>query len=63
MNEVSTFLHNLRCFLVVPWKLLCYALRFCWLMLLPKVVLAGELIALQSQLGELAERVRREAVS
>ncbi|UCC69534.1 MAG: hypothetical protein JSV79_06415 [Armatimonadota bacterium] len=62
MRDLSTILYNLRCFLGVVIQLLCYGVRFCWALLLPKLVLAARLTASESQLGELVERVRRDRV-
>ena len=60
MSDLSTLLYNVRCFLGVVCRLIRYGVQFCWALLLPKVVLAARLTASESQLEELAERVRRE---
>jgi len=60
MSDLSTLLYNIRCVFGVVCRLLWYGVRFCWVLLLPRMVLAAKLVASERQLGELAERMRRE---
>ncbi len=51
MSTPSTFFFSAGCILRAVWELACYALRFCWAMLLPKAQIAGRLLAAESQLA------------
>ena len=51
MSIVSTFLFNAGCILGALWETACYALQFAWALLVPKVLLAGRVVALESQLA------------
>ena len=51
MSTVSSFLLTVGYVLGAVWELLRYALRFGWVLLLPKVVLAARLPAAESQLA------------
>jgi hypothetical protein len=51
MNTLSTLLFSAGCILRALWELACYALKFVWAFLLPKALLAGRVVALESQLA------------
>jgi len=50
-KAVFGFLWNLRRCLGVLLQLVWYALRFCWALILPRAVIAAQLLAIQSQLA------------
>jgi len=51
MSTVSTFLFSGGCILGALWEAACYALQFAWALLVPKALLAGRVVALESQLA------------
>ncbi|MCJ7751061.1 MAG: hypothetical protein MUQ65_08200, partial [Armatimonadetes bacterium] len=51
MNALSTFFFSAGCILRSLGELARYALRFGWALLLPKALLAGHVVALESQLA------------
>ena len=50
MSTLSAFFFTAGCILRAVWELACYALSFVWALLLPKALLAGRVVALESQL-------------
>ena len=51
MSTVSTFLFTAGCTLGALRETACYALLFAWALLVPKVLLAGRVVALESRLA------------
>ena len=51
MSAVSTFVLSAGYVLSAVWELARYAIRFGWALLLPKALLAGRLVAVQSHLA------------
>ncbi len=51
MNTLSTFLFSAGCILRTLWEFAPYVLKLVWVLLLPKALLAGGVMALESQLA------------
>ena len=56
MSTVPTFLFSAGCIAGALWETAGHALRFAWALLLPKVLVAGRGVALESQLAVEVDR-------
>ena len=60
MSTLRNLLRNLRDSLLCVFEILAYALTFVSVLVLPKVALAGRLLAAESQLTVCARRIREK---